>query len=66
MTIYLSQDLEFRRPASIGEELTAVCEIVEDLGDNQYRLTTEVRNADGETVIDGEAVVLIDDLPDSA
>ena len=64
MTIYLSQDLEFRRPASIGEELTAVCEIVEDLGDNKYRLTTQVHNAEGETVIDGEAVVLIDDLPD--
>jgi acyl dehydratase len=63
MTIYLSQDLEFRRPATIGEELTAVCEIVEDLGDNKYRLTTRVTNADGETVIDGEAVVLIDDLP---
>jgi acyl dehydratase len=63
MTIYLSQDLEFRRPAKIGEELTAVCEIVEDLGDHKYRLSTRVTNADGETVIDGEAVVLIDDLP---
>ena len=63
MTIYLSQDLEFRRPAAIGEELTAVCEIVEDLGDHKYRLATQVTNADGETVIDGEAVVLIDDLP---
>jgi len=65
MTIYLSQDLEFRRPASIGEELTAVCEIVEDLGDDQYRLTTTVHDAEGETVIDGEAVVLIDDLPEA-
>ncbi len=64
MTIYLSQDLEFRRPAAIGEKLTAVCEIVEDLGNNQYRLTTQVRNAEEETVIDGEAVVLIDDLPE--
>jgi acyl dehydratase len=65
MTIYLSQDLEFRRPASIGEELTAVCEIVEDLGDDQYRLTTTVHDAEGKTVIDGEAVVLIDDLPEA-
>jgi 3-hydroxybutyryl-CoA dehydratase len=64
MTIYLSQDLEFRRPATIGEELTAVCEIVEDLGGNKYRLTTQVTNADEEAVIDGEAVVLIDDLPE--
>lgn len=65
LTIYLSQDLSFRRPAEIGEELTAVCEIVEDLGDGKYRLTTCVYNADEETVIDGEAVVLIDDLPET-
>ncbi|MFB6296534.1 MAG: MaoC family dehydratase [Halobacteriales archaeon] len=66
LTIYLSQDLSFRRPAEIGEELTAVCEIVEDLGDGKYRLTTCVYNAEEETVIDGEAVVLIDELPSSA
>jgi len=62
LTIYLSQDLEFHNPVRIGDRLTAKCEIVEDLGDEQYRLTTRV--VDGEDVfIDGEAVVLIDDLP---
>jgi len=63
MTIYLSQDLNFRAPAKIGDTLTAVCEIVEDLGNNKYRLTTCVYGEDDETIIDGEAVVLIDDLP---
>jgi len=63
LTIYLSQDLEFHNPVRIGDRLTAECEIVEDLGDDQFRLTTRVR--DGDTVvIDGEAVVLIDELPD--
>jgi 3-hydroxybutyryl-CoA dehydratase len=64
LTIYLSQDLEFHNPVRVGDRLTAVCEIVEDLGDDQYRLTTRV--TDGEDVIiDGEAVVLVDELPDN-
>jgi len=63
LTIYLSQDLEFHAPVRIGDRVTAECEIVEDLGHNQYRLTTTVIDGD-EAVIDGEAVVLIDDRPD--
>jgi len=63
LTIYLSQDLEFHNPVRVGDRLTAVCEIVEDLGDEQYRLTTRVLDGD-EVVIDGEAVVLVDELPD--
>jgi acyl dehydratase len=64
LTIYLSQDLQFLGPVDIGETVTAVCEVVEDLGDGRYRLTTVVEDEDGETVIDGEAIVLIDELPD--
>ncbi|WP_302080003.1 MaoC family dehydratase [Salinibaculum rarum] len=57
--VYLSQDLEFLAPVEIGDRVTAACSIAEDLGNNQYRLTTTVTDGDGETVIDGEAVVLI-------
>jgi len=57
--VYLSQDLEFLAPVDIGDRVTATCSIAEDLGNNQYRLTTTVANEDGDTVIDGEAVVLI-------
>jgi acyl dehydratase len=64
LTIYLSQDLEFHNPVRIGDRLTAECEIVEDLGDDQFRLTTRVVSGE-ETVIDGEAVVLIDDAPEA-
>ncbi|PSP31281.1 acyl dehydratase [Halobacteriales archaeon QH_10_67_22] len=64
LTIYLSQDLEFHNPVRIGDRLTAVCEIVEDLGDNQYRLTTRVVDGD-DVIIDGEAVVLVDELPEA-
>ena len=64
MTVYLSQDLRFLKPVDIGSILTATVEIVEDLGDDRYRLDTTVETADGTTVIDGEAVVLIDPAPD--
>jgi acyl dehydratase len=60
LTIYLSQDLEFNAPVRIGETVTAECEIVEDLGEHRYRLTTVVYDEEGSAVIDGEAVVLID------
>ncbi len=63
LTIYLSQDLEFHNPVHVGDSVTAEVEIVEDLGNDQYRLTTRVVDA-GDVVIDGEAVVLIDDVPE--
>jgi len=63
LVVYLSQDLEFHNPVRIGDRVTAECEIVEDLGNKQYRLTTQVKDEE-ETVIDGEAVVLIDEQPD--
>ncbi|TYL37781.1 acyl dehydratase [Natronococcus pandeyae] len=63
LTVYLSQDLEFQAPVEIGATVTADCEIVENLGGNRYRIRTTVRS-DEETVIDGEAVVLIDEAPE--
>ncbi|ELY49282.1 MaoC domain-containing protein dehydratase [Natronolimnohabitans innermongolicus JCM 12255] len=66
LTIYLSQDLEFSGPVGIGDRVSARVEIVEDLGNSQYRLETVIRNEDDDaTVINGEAVVLIDDIPDA-
>ena len=63
LTIYLSQDLEFRHPIRIGETVTGNCEVIEALGGDRYRVETTLRNEDDETIIAGEAVVLIDDLP---
>jgi 3-hydroxybutyryl-CoA dehydratase len=63
LVVYLSQDLEFHNPVRIGDRPTAECEIVEDLGNEQYRLTTTIYVGE-DTVIDGEAVVLIDDQPE--
>lgn len=63
LVVYLSQDLRFLGPVEIGDRVTAECEVLEPLGDDRYRLHTRVTTADGETVVDGEAVVLIDEEP---
>lgn len=64
LTVYLSQDLEFVGPVAIGDRLTATVEVVEDLGGDRYRLETTVET-DGDVVVNGEAVVMIDDVPES-
>lgn len=66
LTIYLSQELSFRGPVRIDERVTAVCEVIESLGGDRYLLRTNVFDSDEELVIEGEAVVLVDDLPDGA
>lgn len=64
LTVYLSQDLEFSGPVSIGDRVSARVEVVEELGNGQYRLETTIYNeTDDAMVIDGEAVVLIDEMP---
>ncbi len=73
LTIYLSQDLRFLGPVEVGDTIAAVCEVVEDLGDGKFRLVTAVydvsdveagkKDEEGARVIDGEAVVLVDDIP---
>jgi len=63
LVIYLSQDVRFLDAVELGNELTATVEVVEDLGDEKYRFVTSVENEAGETVVDGEAIVLIDPLP---
>lgn len=60
VTIYLSEDLSFRRPVDVGDRLTARAEIVETLAEDRFRLEVGVTDGD-EEVVDGEAVVLIDE-----
>jgi len=58
-TIYLSQDLKFKRPVRIGDTITATAEIVELLPEkNVARLNTTCLNQRGESVVEGEAVVM--------
>lgn len=58
-TIYLSQDLHFRRPVRLGETVTARVEVAEVHPErNRVRLRTVCLNQEGEVVLDGEAWVL--------
>ena len=61
--VYLSQDVEFRAPVRLGDRISATVEVVENLGGERYRLRTTVKKGE-DLVIDGEAVVLIDERPD--
>lgn len=63
LTIYLSQEVSFRAPIDVGERVRARCEIVDDLGDSTYRVETTVLDEGDTTVLEGEAVVLVDELP---
>jgi len=63
LTVYLSQEVSYLGPVAIGDSVTAECRVVEQLREDKFRLTTTVTRADGETVIDGEAVVLSDPIP---
>ena len=59
-TIYLSQNLRFVRPVRIGDTVTARVEVAEVIAPKRrVRLTTSVSNHHGETVIDGEATVMV-------
>ena len=59
-TIYLSQNLRFVRPVRIGDTVTARVEVAEVVAaKHRVRLATTVVNQCGETVIDGEALVMV-------
>lgn len=64
LTIYLSQDLSFLAPVDIGDRVRAVCEIIGTFGRNKFELATDVFDGNGEQIIEGEATVIIDNLPD--
>jgi len=66
LTIYLSQELSYQGPVDIGEEVTAHCEVVERIKDNRFRLATAVDDAEGNCVIEGDAVVISDPIPETA
>lgn len=58
-TIYMEQDMKFLKPVFIGDTVSARVEVAEVLNSakNVLRLSTQVRNQDGDLVIDGFAVV---------
>ncbi len=58
-TIYLSQELSFKRPVKFGDTIEAKVEVVERFEEkNRLILRTTCTNQHGEIVIDGKAMVM--------
>lgn len=58
-SIYISQDLRFKRPVRIGDTLTAVLSVKEKIEKKQYViLDCKVINQNDEVVTQGEATVM--------
>jgi 3-hydroxybutyryl-CoA dehydratase len=65
--IYLGQTLRFTAPVRPGDTITARAEVVELVpAKRRVRLRTTCTNQDGETVVDGEATMVVDDVPESS
>ena len=64
LTIFLSQDVSFLGPISVDETATAVCTVTEELGGQKFRLDVGVYDGEGEQVVAGDSIVLIDELPE--
>jgi len=60
-TIYLQQSLRFVAPVRIGDELEAAVEVTAiDVAKRRMTLSTTVRRVDGENVLTGEALVMVE------
>lgn len=58
-TIYLSQDLQFKRPVCIGDQLTVILTAIEKHNEKPIvTLSCEVTNQDGKAVVIGTAKVM--------
>ena len=57
-SIYLSQNMQFKAPVKVNDEITATVEIFDFPKENRVLLKTVCTNQDGEEVIIGEALVI--------
>ena len=58
-SIYLGQTLKFTAPVRFGDTVTTTVVVLELLSKNRVRLSTTCRNQNGETVLEGEATVMV-------
>ena len=57
-TIYMGQELSFKKPVYFGDTITATLEAVEKIKDKILKLKTTCVNQNGEIVLEGMATVL--------
>jgi 3-hydroxybutyryl-CoA dehydratase len=60
-SIYLGQTLRFTLPVRIGDTITATITVSELLTKRRVKLATTCTNQNGETVLEGEATVMLDE-----
>lgn len=66
LTLALSTDLQYRGPIDVGDRVTAVCEVTDDLDGNKYDLKVTLYDPEHDPVVAGTATVLVDQLPAEA
>ena len=59
-TVYLEQDLKFKKPVFFGDTITATVTVSEQINERKgvYRLETKAVNQNAECVVDGYAIVM--------
>ena len=60
-SIYLAQTLRFTAPVRLDDTITVKLTITELLSKKRLKLSTVCLNQNGETVLDGEATILLDE-----
>lgn len=61
--IYLAQNMQFRAPVLLGDEITATCTVTKvDPDRSRVTLDTVVTKQDGTEVLRGEALVMVEAL----
>lgn len=59
-SIYMGQTLRFTRPVKLGDTVTVKLEVIEIMAEKKrVRLSTVCTNQNGETVMEGEATVMV-------
>ena len=61
-SIYLAQTMRFTAPVRINDTITVTLTVTELLSKNRVKLSTVCRNQNGETVLDGEATIMVDEV----
>ena len=61
-SIYLAQTMRFTAPVRINDTITVALTVTELLSKNRVKLSTVCRNQNGETVLDGEATIMVDEV----
>jgi len=61
-SIYLAQSMRFTAPVRINDTITVALTVTELLSKNRVKLSTVCRNQNGETVLDGEATIMVDEV----